>query len=103
MRNMAEMQKMLKAAKEMQDRLQKEMDETRVEGTSGGGVVAVTLDGRKGLVAIRIDKDVVNRDDVGMLQDLILAAFHDASAKVDDTLGQKLGALGANLKLPGLF
>ncbi len=103
MKNMAEMQRMMKAAKEMQDRLQKEMEETRVEGTAGGGVVAVTLDGRKSLIALRIDKDVVNKDDVEMLQDLIMAAFHDASAKVDETLGSKLGALGAGLKIPGLF
>jgi nucleoid-associated protein EbfC len=103
MKNMADMQRMMKAAKEMQDRLQKEMEETRVEGTAGGGVIAVTLDGRKGLVAIRIDKDVVNKDDVEMLQDLIMAAFNDASAKVDETLSRKLGGLGAGLKIPGLF
>ena len=103
MRNMAEMQKMLKAAQEMQDRLKKELAEMRVEGTSGGGMVAVVLDGQKALLSIRIEKEVVNKDDVDMLQDLVVAAFNDAASKVDEALGQKLGALGAGLKIPGMF
>jgi DNA-binding YbaB/EbfC family protein len=100
---MAEMQKMLKAAKEMQDRLQKELAEMRIEGTSGGGMVTVVMDGQKTLLSIRIEKEVVNRDDVDMLQDLIVAAFNDAAAKVDGTISQKLGSLGAGLKIPGMF
>jgi len=103
MRNVAEMQKMLKAAKEMQDRLQKELAEMRIEGTSGGGMVTVVMDGQKTLLSIRIEKEVVNRDDVDMLQDLIVAAFNDAAAKVDGTISQKLGSLGAGLKIPGMF
>jgi hypothetical protein len=103
MRNVAEMQKMLKAAKEMQDRLQKELAEMRVEGTSGGGMVTIVLDGQKALLSIRIEKEVVNKDDVDMLQDLVVAAFNDAATKVDGMLGQKLGALGADLKIPGMF
>ena len=103
MRNVAEMQKMLKAAKEMQDRLQKELAEMRVEGTSGGGMVTVVLDGQKVLLSIRIEKEVVNKDDVDMLQDLILAAFHDAAAKVEAELAERLGGLGAGLKVPGMF
>lgn len=102
MRNMAEMQKMLKAAKEMQDRLQKELAEMRIEGTSGGGMVTVVMDGQKTLLSIRIEKEVVNRDDVDMLQDLIVAASNDAAAKVDGTISQKLGSLGAGLKIPGM-
>jgi DNA-binding YbaB/EbfC family protein len=103
MRNVAEMQKMLKAAKEMQDRLQKELAGMRVEGTSGGGMVTVVLDGQKALLSIRIEKEVVNKDDVDMLQDLVVAAFNDAATKVDGMLAQKLGALGAGLKIPGMF
>ncbi len=91
MRNMAEMQKMLKAAKEMQDRLQKELAGMRVEGTSGGGMVTVVLDGQKTLLSIRIEKEVVNKDDVDMLQDLVVAAFNDAAAKVDGAARPKAG------------
>ena len=103
MRNMADMQKMLKTAKEMQDRFQKELAGMRVEGTSGGGMVTVVMDGQKTLLSIRIEKEVVNKDDVDMLQDLVVAAFNDAATKVDGMLAQKLGALGAGLKIPGMF
>jgi hypothetical protein len=102
MKNVMEMQRMLKAAKAMQDRLQKELAEMRVEGSSGGGMVTVVMDGRKALVSVRIDPEVVVRDDVDMLQDLVLAAFSDAAAKVDARTEERLGALGAGLKIPGL-
>ena len=102
MKNVMDLQKMLKSAKEMQDRLQKEMAELRIEGSSGGGMVTVVLDGHKALRSIRVDPEVVNRDEVEMLQDLIVAAFNDAAAKVDEALAQKLGGLGAGLKIPGL-
>lgn len=103
MKNIAELQRMLKTAKDMQDKLQKDMAGMRVEGTSGGGMVTVVLDGQKNLASLRIDPEVVNKDDVDMLQDLITAAFNDASAKVDAQLAEKLGSLGGNLKIPGLF
>ena len=103
MKNVLDLQKMIKTAKEMQDRLQKELGEMRVEGSSGGGMVNLVLDGHKSLQSIRIDPEVAGKDDVGMLQDLIVAAFNDAAAKVDETLAQKLGGLGGGLKIPGLF
>jgi DNA-binding YbaB/EbfC family protein len=102
MKNVMDLQKMLKSAKEMQDRLQKELAVLRVEGSSGGGMVTVVLDGHKALQSIRVDPEVVNREEVEMLQDLIVAAFNDATAKVDEALAQKLGGLGAGLKIPGL-
>jgi DNA-binding YbaB/EbfC family protein len=103
MKNVMDLQKMLKSAKEMQDRLQKEMAALRIEGSSGGGMVTVVLDGHKALQSIRIDPEVAGRDDVEMLQDLIVAAFNDAAAKVEEALAAKLGGLGAGLKIPGLF
>jgi DNA-binding YbaB/EbfC family protein len=102
MKNMMDLQKMLKSAKEMQDRLQKELAVLRVEGSSGGGMVTVVLDGHKALQSIRLDPEVVSRDDVELLQDLIVAAFNDGAAKVDEALAEKLGGLGAGLKIPGL-
>ena len=102
MKNVMDLQKMLKSAKEMQDRLQKELAALRVEGSSGGGMVTVVLDGHKALQSIRIEPEVVNRDEVEMLQDLVVAAFNDGSAKVDEALAEKLGGLGAGLKIPGL-
>jgi DNA-binding YbaB/EbfC family protein len=103
MKNIANLQKMLKNAKQMQEKLQKELAEMRVEGSSGGGMVTVVLDGTKSLVSLRIDPEVVNKEDVEMLQDLIIAAFNDAGSKVDEGLSEKLGSLGAGLKIPGLF
>ncbi len=103
MKGVANLQKMLKAAKEMQEKLQKELTEMRVEGSSGGGMVTVTLDGQKNLISIRVDPEVVNKDDVEMLQDLIVAAFNDAGAKVDEEISQKMGSLGLGGKIPGLF
>ena len=83
--------------------MQRQLSEMRVEGSSGGGMVSVTLDGSKGLMSIKLDPEVVDKDDVEMLQDLITAAFNDAAAKVDEEVAQKLGAMGAGLKIPGLF
>ena len=103
MKGFGDLQKMLKTAKEMQDKMQKELAELRIEGGSGGGMVTVIVDGQKNLISLRIDPEVVNKEDIEMLQDLILAAFNDASAKVDEHLSQKLGSLGAGLKIPGLF
>ncbi len=103
MKNVANLQKMLKTAKEMQDKLQKELAEMRVDGSSGGGMVNVTLDGSKSLLSISIDPEVVNKDDIEMLQDLITAAFNDAGAKVDENVPEKMGKFGMGLKIPGLF
>ena len=103
MKGFGDLQKMMKSAKEMQEKLQKELAELRIEGTSGGGMVAVTLDGQKNLISLKLDPEVVNKDDIDMLQDLIMAAFNDATAKVDEHLSQKLGSLGAGLKIPGMF
>ena len=87
----------------MQTKIQKELDEMRVEGTSGGGMVTVTLDGTKSLISVKIDPEVVDKEEVEMLQDLIQAAFNDAGAKVEETQSQKLGQLGLGMKIPGLF
>jgi DNA-binding YbaB/EbfC family protein len=103
MKNLGQMQKMLQAAKDMQDKMQRELAELRAEGTSGGGMVAATLDGHKNLVALRLDPEVVNPSDIDMLQDLVVAAVRDAAAKVDEETARRLGSLGAGLKIPGLF
>lgn len=103
MKSVGNLQKMLKQAKEMQEKLQKEMAEMRMDGSSGGGMVTVTLDGQKSFISLQIDPEVVNKEDVEMLQDLVIAAFNDAASKVDEALSQKLGAFGSGLKIPGLF
>ena len=96
-------QDMMKQAQEMQERLQREMSELTVQATSGGGMVTVTVNGHKHLQKITIDPEVVSKDDVEMLQDLILAAINDAHRKVDEQLGQSMSGLLGGLKIPGLF
>jgi DNA-binding YbaB/EbfC family protein len=95
-------QAMMKQAQEMQARLQKQMGEMRVEATAGGGMVTVVLSGTKQLQSITIDPEVVSKDDVEMLQDLIVAAINDANRKVDEQLGQSMSGLMGGLKIPGL-
>jgi nucleoid-associated protein EbfC len=91
---------MVQQAKEMQERLQKQMADLRVEATAGGGMVTVTVDGTKQIRSIAIDPTIVSRDDVEMLQDLIAAAVNDAGRKVDQQLGQSMSGLLGSLKLP---
>jgi nucleoid-associated protein EbfC len=96
-------QQMMKQAQQMQDRLQKQMAELRVEGNAGGGMVTVVINGAKQVQSLTIDPEVVSKDDVPMLQDLIVAAFHDAQRKVDEEMAQNLGGmLPPGMKLPGL-
>ena len=97
-----DMQQMMKQAQEMQERLQKRMAEMRLEATSGGGMVRVVVGGNKQLVSIHIDPEVVSKDDVGMLQDLIVAAVNDGERRVDEELSRQMGGLMGGLKLPGL-
>ena len=93
---------MMKQAQEMQERLKRQMAEMRVEATSGGGMVTVVVDGSKQVQSIRIDPEVVSKDDVEMLQDLIVAAVNDAVRKVDDRLGESMSGLMGGLNIPGM-
>jgi nucleoid-associated protein EbfC len=95
-------QSMMKQAQEMQERLKQQMAEMRVEATSGGGMVTVVVNGSKQIESIRIDPEVVSKDDVEMLQDLIVAAMNDAARKVDERLGQSMSGLMGGLNMPGL-
>ena len=92
----------MQQAKEMQDRLKKQMADLRVEATAGGGMVTVVVNGTKHLQSIRIDPDVVSKEDVEMLQDLIVAAINDAHRRVDEQLGQSMSGMLGGLKIPGL-
>jgi DNA-binding YbaB/EbfC family protein len=97
-----DIQQMMKQAQQMQERLQKQMSELRIEATAGGGMVTVVVSGSKQLQSLTIDPEVVSKEDVEMLQDLIVAAVNDAHRKVDEELSQKMGGLMGGLKLPGM-
>jgi DNA-binding YbaB/EbfC family protein len=94
-------QQMMKQAQQMQERLQKQMAELRVEASAGGGMVTVTVNGAKQIQSLTIDPEVVSRDDLEMLQDLIVAAVNDAQRKVDEEMSQRMGGMMGGLRLPG--
>jgi DNA-binding YbaB/EbfC family protein len=94
-------QSMMKQAQEMQQRLQKQMADLRVEASAGGGMVTVVVSGTKQVQSITLDPEVVSKEDVEMLQDLIVAAINDAGRKVDEQLGQQMSGLMGGLKIPG--
>jgi DNA-binding YbaB/EbfC family protein len=95
------LQELMSQAKQQYEALQKRMEQTVVEATAGGGSVTVKMDGRKQLLAIKIDPEAVKAGDVEMLQDLVMAALNEASRKVDQamqsSLGGMLGGLGGML------
>lgn len=95
--NMKQLQKMMKQAQAMQSKIEAEMNELVVEGTSGGGMVTVSVDGKKNVLSVVIKPEAVDPDDVEMLQDLIVAAVNDAGRRVDDKLQSQLGALGGGM------
>ena len=95
-------QKMMQQAQQMQERLQKQMAEMRIEATAGGGMVTVVVNGHKHLERLTIDPEVVSKDDVEMLQDLIVAAVNDAHRRVDEALASQMQGLMGGMRLPGL-
>ena len=93
---------MMKQAQQMQERLQKQMAELKVEGNAGGGMVTVVVNGAKQIQSLKIDPEVVSKDDVEMLQDLILAAINDANRKAEEQLNKQMSGLMGGMKIPGL-
>ena len=98
-----DIRQMMKQAQQMQERMQKEMAGLKVEGNAGGGMVTVVVNGAKQVQSLKIDPEVVSKEDVEMLQDLIVAAINDAARKVDEQLGQQMSGLMGGMKIPGLF
>ena len=91
-----QMQQLMKQAQKMQEQMQKaqeELEEAEIEGTSGGGAVTVTMNGKKVVSAIKLDESVVDKDDIEMLEDLIMAAYNDALSKAEKLSNEKLGGM----------
>jgi DNA-binding YbaB/EbfC family protein len=96
------MQQVMRQAQQMQDKLQQEIAQIKVEATAGGGIVTVKMDGQKNLLSVKIDPEVAG--DVEMLQDMIVAACNEAVKKVDAETKQKMGGMLGGMGLPpGLF
>jgi DNA-binding YbaB/EbfC family protein len=95
--------KLMKQFQQMQTKMQEEISALRVEASSGGGMVTVAMTGEKRIESLTIDPEAVNKDDVEMLQDLIVAAINEAQNKVEEELKEKLGAMTGGMQLPGMF
>jgi DNA-binding YbaB/EbfC family protein len=96
----------LKQAQEIHSKisqLQEEMAGKKVEAGSGGGMVNVVMNGKQEVLSIRIDPEVVNREDVEMLQDLIVAAVNEAIRKSQELMTEEMKKVTGGLSIPGLF
>jgi len=96
------LQDLMSKAKAQYEALQRKMQETIVEASSGGGSVTAKMDGRKQLLSLRIEPEVVKSGDVEMLQDLVLAAVNEAARKVDSQMQSTVGGMLGGLNIPGL-
>lgn len=92
-----------KALQQMQNKMmkmQEELQNSTFEGTSGGGAVTVTMSGKFEITAVKLDREVVDPEDVGMLEDLILTAAQDAFSKVAEAQNKMMSSVTGGMKLP---
>lgn len=101
--NISEMMKQAKEFQEKMATIQEELGTKTVTGTSGGGMVTATVNGRGELIGLAIEKDIVNPDEVQMLQDLIVAAVNDGTRKASEMGKGEMSKLTGGLNIPGLF
>lgn len=105
MADMPDMSVLLQQAQQLQAKMLEAQEQAKsrtVEASAGGGMVKVVMGGQKQLLELKLDPEVVSKDDVEMLQDLVLAAVNEAGRKVDEAVQEKLGGLTGGLKIPGL-
>lgn len=96
---------MMKQVQKMQakmEEMQAELEGERVEGTAGGGMVKVVANGKQQIIEVKIEKEVVDPDDVEMLEDLVVAAVNQAQEKAQDLAAEKMSGLTGGLNIPGL-
>ncbi|WP_128755924.1 YbaB/EbfC family nucleoid-associated protein [Bacillus sp. LL01] len=103
---MGNMQKMMKQMQKMQKdmaKAQEELAEKTMEGTAGGGMVTVVVNGQKEIIEVNIKEEVVDPEDIEMLQDLVLAATNDALKKMEELTNDTMGQFTKGMNMPGLF
>ncbi len=96
---------MMKQVQKMQakmEEMQAELEDERIEGTAGGGMVKVVANGKQEIIEVKIEKEVVDPDDVEMLEDLVVAAVNQAQEKAQELAAEKMSGLTGGLKIPGL-
>ncbi len=101
--NMNSMMKKVQKMQQEMARTQQEIEEKEFSSTAGGGVIEAVVNGKKEVVKIKIDEDVVDPDDTEMLEDLVVAAINDALKKADEYSQKEMGKLTGNINIPGLM
>lgn len=101
--NMSGMLKQVQKMQKDMEKMQSELEEKEIETTSGGGAIKVKMSGKKQLLSITIDEDVIDKDDKEMLEDLILTAVNSALDQVDELTNSSMSSLTGGLNIPGLF
>lgn len=101
--NMGNMMKQVQKMQKQMAQMQSELDEKVYEASSGGGAVTAKANGKKEVVSISIDKDVVDPDDVEMLEDLVLAAVSEALRGAEEMVAKEMGKITGGMNIPGLF
>ena len=94
----------MKQAKKMQERMaqmQKELETKTVEAQAGGGMVSVVVNGKFEVISLKIEKEVVNPEDIEMLQDLIAAAINEGVRKAQEMAASEMGKITGGLSIPG--
>ena len=100
---MGNLMKMAQQAQKQMAQLQEELAEKTIEAGAGGGMVTATVNGKQELISIRIEKDVVDPQDVEMLQDLIVAAVNEALRKAQEMISGEMNKITGGMNIPGLF
>lgn len=101
--NMNSMMKKVQKMQQEMARTQQEIEEKEFSSTAGGGVIEAVVNGKKEVVKIKIDEDVVDPEDTEMLEDLVVVAINDALKKADEYSQKEMGKLTGNINIPGLM
>ena len=102
-KNMSNVIKQVQKMQEEMERVQEELEDKTVEATAGGGMVTVTANGKKEIVSLKINPEVVDADDVETLEDLVMVAVNDAIKQADDMMAEGMSAVTGGINIPGLF
>ena len=103
---MTNINNMMKQAQELQKKMseaQKKVEELEAEGTSGGGLIKITLDGKNLVKSVSIDESLISKDEVEILEDLIVAAFNDGKEKIQRKIADEMSSVTGGLQLPPGF
>ena len=100
MNNMSQIMKQAKAMQEKMAEMQKKIEETEIEGSSGGGAVKIVMNGKHEVKNLFIDPSIVNSDEKEVLEDLIIAALNDVNKKIAENTNDQLGSISGGIGLP---